>query len=46
MTWMALLVAAFMFLGLRERTHGGSSHLTALVVVVITLTVVFAGLGR
>jgi heme/copper-type cytochrome/quinol oxidase subunit 4 len=46
MNWIAVLVAAFMFLGLRERTHGGSTHLTALVVVIITLTVVFAGLGR
>lgn len=46
MTWMAVLVAAFMFLGLRDRTHGGSTHLTALVLVVVTLTVVFFGLGR
>jgi hypothetical protein len=43
---MAVLVAAFMFLGLRDRTHGGSTHLTALVLVVVTLTVVFFGLGR
>jgi hypothetical protein len=43
---MAVLVAAFMFLGLRDRTHGGSTHLTALVFVVVTLTVVFFGLGR
>jgi hypothetical protein len=43
---MAVLVAAFMFLGLRDRTHGGSTHLTALVVVVVTLTVVFFGLGH
>ncbi len=46
MAWMAVLVAAFMFLGLRDRTSGGSTHLTALVVVVATLTVVFFGLGR
>ncbi len=46
MTWMAVLMAAFMFLGLRDRTHGGSTHLTALVVVVVTLTVVFFSLGR
>jgi heme/copper-type cytochrome/quinol oxidase subunit 4 len=46
MAWMAVLVAVFMFLGLRDRTHGGSTHLTALVAVVVTLTVVFLGLGR
>jgi heme/copper-type cytochrome/quinol oxidase subunit 4 len=46
MAWMAVLVAAFMFLGLRDRTHGGSTHLATLVVVVVTLTVVFFGLGR
>lgn len=46
MSWIAVLVAAFMFLGLRDRTHGGSTHLTALVVVVVTLTVAFFGLGR
>jgi hypothetical protein len=46
MTWMTLLVAAFMFLGLRDRTHGGSTHLTALVAVVVTLTVAFFTLGH
>jgi hypothetical protein len=45
-SWIAVLVAAFMFLGLRDRTHGGSTHLTAFVVVVVTLTVAFFGLGR
>ena len=41
-----LLVAAFMFLGLGDRTHGGSTRLSALVVLVTTLTVAFFGLGR
>ena len=43
---MAILVAVFMFLGLRDRTTGGSSHLTVLVVTCITLAVVFLRLGR
>lgn len=46
MTWMAVLVAAFIFLGLRDRTHGGSTHLTSLVVVVVTLTVAFFSIGH
>lgn len=43
---MAILVAVFMFLGLRDRTAGGSTHLTVLVVTCITLAVVFVRLGR
>ncbi len=46
MSWMALLVAAFMFLGLRDRTHRGSTHLSALVVIAIALTIAFSSLGR
>ena len=46
MSWVAVLLAAFMFLGLRDRRFGGSTHLSALVVVLVTLLVVFAGLGR
>ena len=40
MEWMAFLVAVFMFLGLRDRTHGGSTHVTILVVTCVTLLVV------
>lgn len=46
MTWVAFLLAVFMLLGLRERRFGGSTHLTALGAVLVTLLVVFAGLGR
>lgn len=41
MEWMAFLVAVFMFLGLRDRSHGGSTHVTILVVTCITFAVVF-----
>lgn len=44
--WIVLLLGVFMFLGLRDRTHGGSTHLTVLVVTCATLAVVFLGLGR
>ncbi len=43
---MAILVAVFMFLGLRDRTTGGSTHLTVLVVSVVTLAIVFVRLGH
>jgi hypothetical protein len=46
LTWIVVLLAAFMFLGLRDRRFGGSTHLTALVAVLATLLVVFVGLGR
>lgn len=38
---MAVLVAAAMFLGLRDRTTGGSTHVTILVVTCATLAAVF-----
>jgi hypothetical protein len=41
MQWMAVLVAVAMFLGLRDRTTGGSTHVTLLVVTCATLAVVF-----
>jgi hypothetical protein len=41
MQWMAVLVAVAMFLGLRDRTSGGSTHVTLLVVTSVTLAVVF-----
>jgi hypothetical protein len=37
---MAVLVAVAMFLGLRDRTTGGSTHFTILVVTCVTLAVV------
>jgi len=43
---MAILVVVFMYLGLRDRTTGGSTHLTVLVVTCITLALVFARLGH
>lgn len=46
MQWMAALVAVFMFLGLRDRNWGGSTHVTVLVVTCLTLGLVFLGLGR
>ena len=46
MVWIALLLAIFMFLGLRDRKFGGSTHLTALVVIVAALVYAFAGLGH
>jgi len=42
MEWMAVLVGVSMFLGLRDRTHGGSTHVTILVVTCLTLAFVFA----
>jgi hypothetical protein len=39
--WIAVLVAVAMFLGLRDRTTGGSTHVTILVVTCLTLAVVF-----
>jgi hypothetical protein len=46
MAWLAVLVAVFMFLGLRDRTTGGSTHLTIIVVSCLTLAIVFTRLGR
>jgi hypothetical protein len=42
MEWMAFLIGVAMFLGLRDRTHGGSTHVTILVVTSLTLAFVFA----
>jgi hypothetical protein len=44
--WIVILLAVFMFLGLRRRTHRGSTHLTVLVVTGITLALLFVRLGR
>jgi hypothetical protein len=44
--WIVILLAVFMFLGLRDRTHRGSTHLTVLVVVGLTLGLLFVRLGR
>ncbi len=46
MAWLAILVMVFMFLGLRDRTTGGSTHLTIIVVSCIALAIVFVRLGR
>jgi hypothetical protein len=46
LAWIVILLAVFMFLGLRDRTHGGSTHLTVLVVVGLTLGLLFVRLGR
>lgn len=41
MEWIVALIAAYMFLGLRDRTSGGSTHVTALVVTSLVLGFVF-----
>ena len=46
MEWMAALLLLFMYLGLRDRIWGGSTHLTVLVVTCITLGLVFLRLGH
>lgn len=46
MTWMAVLFAVFVFLGLRDRTHRGSTHLTIVVASVLVLGYAYFGLGR
>jgi len=46
MAWLAILLVVFMFLGLRDRTSGGSTHLTIIVVSCITLGIVFVRLGH
>ena len=43
---MALLLLAFMFLGLRDRVWRGSTHVTVLVITSLVLVVVFLRLGR
>jgi hypothetical protein len=44
--WIVFLLAVFIYLGLRDRTHRGSTHLTVLVVVGLTLGLLFVRLGR
>ncbi len=39
--WIVALIAAYMFLGLRDRTSGGSTHVTVLVVSSLVLGFVF-----
>lgn len=39
--WTVALIAAYMFLGLRDRTSGGSTHVTVLVVTCLVLGFVF-----
>lgn len=46
MQWVLFLCAVFVFLGLRDRFWGGSTHLTVLVVTCATLGFVFLQLGR
>lgn len=41
MTWVAFLMAVFMFAGLRRREIGGSSHLVIFLVTVLVLTAVY-----
>jgi hypothetical protein len=43
-TWIAAMVAAFMFLGLRRRTTGGSTHMTMLMVILCALGAAYLGL--
>ena len=43
---MAGLLLVFMYLGLRDRIWGGSTHLTVLVVTCVTLGLVFLRLGH
>ena len=39
--WMAFLVSMFLVLGFRARTLRGSTHLTILLLIALTLGVVF-----
>jgi hypothetical protein len=41
MLQLAVLVAVFLFLGLKERTSGGSTHLTIVVVSALTIAFTF-----
>jgi hypothetical protein len=41
MAWVALLLAIFMVLGLRDRARADSTHLTVVVVTALVLAVVF-----
>jgi hypothetical protein len=42
MAWIALLMGAFIAVGLRDRTKADSTHLTIIVVTAVVLAVVFA----
>ena len=45
MQWIAILVIAWLYLGLRDRIYGGSTHVTLLVVVsLVMVTMYFIGL--
>jgi hypothetical protein len=39
--WVAIVVGVGMFLGLRDRTSGGSTHVTLLVVVVAVVAAMY-----
>jgi hypothetical protein len=39
--WIAVMVGVAMFLGIRDRPHGGSTHVTIMVVTCLTLAFVF-----
>jgi hypothetical protein len=41
MTWIAAMVAGFIFLGVRHRWAGGSTHLTMLVVIAACLALAY-----
>jgi hypothetical protein len=48
-TWISFLLAAFLFLGLGrwgEQGSGKPVHLWALAIIIVTLAVVFPGLGH
>lgn len=46
MQWVIILILAPVLLGLRDRTSGGSTTMTLLVIIVTTLGVVLVGLGK
>jgi hypothetical protein len=47
MAWMVALLAVFVYLGLRDRIWGGSTHLTVIVVTGVALSyLLFFRLGR
>ncbi len=45
MQWIAFLLAAFVFLGTRERIAGGSTQMTIIVLTLAALTFAFLRLG-
>jgi hypothetical protein len=46
MSWLAVLLAAFVVLGLRRPGRMGSTHVTILVASALALVWAFTGLGR